>query len=185
MRNKIIILATALAQKYGLNAFSYNDLSQDLGITKASIHHYFPSKRDLTYEILCKYTSDFLNELHKIHNKFAQDKLRAYINLFEGLARNVDKICLCMMYASDWLSLEARTQDLIRQFYLSNEVWLQNIFTHDTQEASGLKGQLIFSQLQGLLVRNRLMINPQSFNTFTEMIIEHNFSTIKLINIHE
>ncbi|HIE19064.1 TPA: TetR/AcrR family transcriptional regulator, partial [Candidatus Bathyarchaeota archaeon] len=31
----------------GYGGFSYSDLSKALGITKASIHHHFPSKEEL------------------------------------------------------------------------------------------------------------------------------------------
>ena len=43
----ILDRAEALIQTRGYSAFSYQDISDTLGIRKASIHYHFPSKTDL------------------------------------------------------------------------------------------------------------------------------------------
>ena len=45
-KDQILEVATELVQTRGYSAFSYQDLSDRLGITKASLHHHFP--RSLT-----------------------------------------------------------------------------------------------------------------------------------------
>ena len=49
-KTQIIELATELVQSKGFDSFSYNDLSEDLGIRKASIHHHFAKKAETTRE---------------------------------------------------------------------------------------------------------------------------------------
>ena len=51
-------VATELVQTRGYSAFSYQDLSNRLGITKASIHHHFPSKAGLGLAVAEQYTAD-------------------------------------------------------------------------------------------------------------------------------
>jgi TetR/AcrR family transcriptional repressor of nem operon len=46
-KNQIIDLALKLIQEKGYVAFSYDDLSRPLGVTKASIHYHFEKKEDL------------------------------------------------------------------------------------------------------------------------------------------
>lgn len=172
MREKIIRLATLLAQQYGLNAFSYNDLAKELGIAKASIHHYFPNKNDLAYEILRLYTIDFQSKLLTLKDLPVTEKLRGYVRIFSQVSNASNKICLCLMYATDLLSLEPRTQQLVQEFFLSNEAWLEAIFNKDSTEISRQKSQLLFSQLQGLLIRNRLLNNKNSFLLLENLIVD-------------
>lgn len=171
MKEKIIRLATSLAQQYGLNAFSYNDLAKELGIAKASIHHYFPNKHDLAYEILRLYILDFQNQLLALESLPVTEKLKGYIKIFSQVATSSNKICLCLMYAADLLSLEPRTQQLVQGFFLTNEAWLQTIFNQDSAEIAQQKSQLLFSQLQGLLIRNRLLNNDKSFLNLENLIL--------------
>ena len=57
-KGQILEVATELVQTRGYSAFSYQDLSNRLGITKASIHHHFPSKGDLGRAVAEKYNTD-------------------------------------------------------------------------------------------------------------------------------
>lgn len=51
-RQEILDTTIQFIQKSGFDSFSYQDLSKAVGITKASIHYYFPSKEDLGVEVL-------------------------------------------------------------------------------------------------------------------------------------
>ncbi|WP_432666622.1 TetR/AcrR family transcriptional regulator [Wukongibacter baidiensis] len=46
-KEQIINLAINFIKKYGFDSFSYKDLSEAVGITKATLHHHFPKKEDL------------------------------------------------------------------------------------------------------------------------------------------
>ena len=46
-KEQILSVAAELLQTRSFSAFSYQDLSDRLGITKAAIHHHFPSKEGL------------------------------------------------------------------------------------------------------------------------------------------
>ena len=51
-REKIIELGENLIRTKGYNAFSYQDISSELGIKNAAIHYYFPSKENLGTSIV-------------------------------------------------------------------------------------------------------------------------------------
>ncbi|MDH5407272.1 MAG: TetR/AcrR family transcriptional regulator [Gammaproteobacteria bacterium] len=51
-KQQILEHAAELVATVGFDSFSYNDLSERLGITKASLHHHFPKKEDLGLSLL-------------------------------------------------------------------------------------------------------------------------------------
>lgn len=52
-KTQIINTAIDFIKEYGFDSFSYKDLSETVGITKASLHHHFPKKEDLGLAV-CK-----------------------------------------------------------------------------------------------------------------------------------
>ncbi|MBY0378991.1 MAG: TetR/AcrR family transcriptional regulator [Burkholderiales bacterium] len=175
MKQKIIATATDLTQKYGLNAFSYQDISKIVGITKASIHHHFPNKIDLSRAILDVYITNFFAQItifeQTIHEPL--ELINKYINIFKDVAIQNDKLCLCLMYASEYLSLDNVTQELIKKFYLDNELWLGKILSTylnqpevDTQHSS----KIMFATLQGLLIRHRIINSLDDFDNLVKTI---------------
>ena len=56
---RILDTAQALAQVRGYNGFSYADISAEVGITKPSIHHHFPSKAQLAEALIARYRRRF------------------------------------------------------------------------------------------------------------------------------
>src|SRR5258708_25324948 len=63
---QILDLAEALIQTRGFSAFSYQDISDALGIRKASIHYHFASKTDLGIAVVDRYTKRFGDALVQI-----------------------------------------------------------------------------------------------------------------------
>ena len=51
-KGQIIQIATNLIKEYGYDSFSYKDLSEAVGITKATLHHHFAKKEDLGIAVL-------------------------------------------------------------------------------------------------------------------------------------
>ena len=64
--DRILDLAQNLIQTRGYSWFSYQDISEQLGIRKASIHHHYASKAALGTAVLDRYTARFDAALKKI-----------------------------------------------------------------------------------------------------------------------
>ncbi len=94
-KNQIVEIAMDLVQTRGYSAFSYQDLSDRLGITKASIHHHFPSKQDLGMAIAEKYNADVKATLAKAKRKTDDPwiQLEGYVQLVLGIMKTRDRIC--------------------------------------------------------------------------------------------
>ncbi len=94
-KDQILEIATELVQTRGYSAFSYQDLSDRLGITKASIHHHFPSKQDLGMAVAEKYNTDVKATLAKAKRKTDDPwiQLEGYVQLVLGIMKTRDRIC--------------------------------------------------------------------------------------------
>lgn len=94
-KDEILKLAFELLQTKGYHAFSYQDLSSQLGITKASIHHHFPRKIDLGMALcdaIGRWRTNEYNRLLASQGKVL-DKLDRYIN--ESVRRACGENMIC------------------------------------------------------------------------------------------
>ena len=58
-KTAIMDAAQELIQRGGVNAMSYQHISDAIGIRKASIHHHFPTKDSLIEAVLQRYAVYF------------------------------------------------------------------------------------------------------------------------------
>lgn len=82
-KKQIIDLAIKLVQQKGYVGFSYDDISKQLGVTKASIHYHFEKKEDLGVAIterLAKSLQNFLL-IKKDASVSAEEKLKKFIQV--------------------------------------------------------------------------------------------------------
>lgn len=139
---------------------SYQDISEAVGIRKASIHYHFPSKDDLMAALLDRYNDYFLRLADGIiaQPDSAEVKLRRYCSLFEATlgSGDGDKACLYGMVGAELATLKHPLVERVTAFYRDNEARLVQIlnqgkesgefsFAGDTQAMA----TLIFSLLEG------------------------------------
>jgi TetR/AcrR family transcriptional repressor of nem operon len=115
-------------QVQGFNAFSYADVSAELRITKASLHHHFPTKAALGKALITRYTADFLAALAEIDGRSgdALAKLRAYADIYVSVLRQ-ERMCLCGMLAADFETLPKAMRASVTEFFRENEEWLARV----------------------------------------------------------
>lgn len=94
-KEQILEIATELLQTRGYSAFSYQDLSDRLGITKASIHHHFPSKADLGQAVAQRYFTAVTSALAKAKDESDDpwEQLDGYMGQILSLIETRDRIC--------------------------------------------------------------------------------------------
>lgn len=101
-RTKILNVAEELIQSVGVNAMSYKNISDAVGIRKASIHHHFPKKDDLVDELLNRCQTSYGENYTAIveGEGSAPAKLRNLAAVFEdGLVRS--KLCVVGSISTD------------------------------------------------------------------------------------
>ena len=94
-KEQIVETATELLQTRSFSSFSYQDLSERLGITKASIHHHFRSKKDLGKAVADRYHEQVkaLLDGAKATHDDPWDQLDGYFGMVTGILRTGEKIC--------------------------------------------------------------------------------------------
>lgn len=94
-KTQILDTAEALLQDRGFNAFSYNHISQPLGVKNAAIHYHFPSKGDLGVALIerCRARFQQYTELLEAGEASPVLKFEAYLTLPWRYLRDGGKIC--------------------------------------------------------------------------------------------
>ena len=94
-KEQILDVAGELLQTRSFSAFSYQDISDRIGISKASIHHHFPSKDDLGGALAVRYRSSERHALEEISRKHSRpwDQFEAYIARMSEIIKTGNKIC--------------------------------------------------------------------------------------------
>lgn len=129
-REQILDLAETLIQTRSYGGFSYQDISDALGIRKASIHYHFPSKTDLGAAVVDRYAERLekaLAELAKDTTRPSLEVLEFYFQPYLEFAGTTDRVCLCGALAGEMLTLPKEMRARVDHFFRSHQTWLQTV----------------------------------------------------------
>ncbi len=162
---QILDLAEMLIQTRGYSAFSYQDIADALGITKASIHYHFASKTDLGIGVVDRYVERFSAAFIAIAADQSQSSMAMldfYMQPYFGYARTPDRVCLCGALAGEIMALPPELRARVDRFFRAHQTWLTGILKRGaargefTLPAQASKmARLIFGALQGALLVKR------------------------------
>ncbi|MFD1413699.1 TetR/AcrR family transcriptional regulator [Oceanobacillus jeddahense] len=124
---KIIETGEKLIQERGINGFSFADIANIVGIRKASIHYYFPTKTDLVKSVLEHYINHFFTSLDDRCYTLSslEEMLTAYTDQFKNSLQKNYQVCLCSMLSMESFSLDNELQQEIHTFFNKNVWWIQ------------------------------------------------------------
>jgi TetR/AcrR family transcriptional regulator, transcriptional repressor for nem operon len=133
-RSRVLDVAERLVQIRGFNGFSYADIAAELAITKASLHHHFPSKAGLGEALIERYAERFAHALTAIdaNTAAAPAKLEGYAGLYANVLRE-GRMCLCGMLAAEFQTLPQPMRDAVTSFFEANEDWLEKVLDEGRQ----------------------------------------------------
>lgn len=172
-------IAERLVQTRGFNGFSYADIAEALGVTKASLHYHFPSKADLGERLIERYEAGFLDSLAGIDKaqQGAAQKLRRYAKIYADVLR-ANRMCLCGMLASDYATLPKPMRERVRHFFDENERWLARVLEEGRKTGQlAFKGapielaRMIVASLEGAMMLARSYGEPPRFDAAAERVI--------------
>src|SRR5262245_21603472 len=116
-------------QRCGYHAFSYADIAEQIGIRKASIHYYFPSKQDLAQAVVANYRVFAQAGLTFLQQTVADpvQQLEAYIAYFGEEVEGQPRMCLCALLAAEMLTLPELVRAEVQGYYHEHEAWLARV----------------------------------------------------------
>ncbi|MGF1515134.1 MAG: TetR/AcrR family transcriptional regulator [Elainellaceae cyanobacterium] len=181
-KTQILDVAQELIQRLGVNGMSYKDISEAVGIRKASVHTHFPKKDDLLAALLDRYSDRFFRVVDGIiaSDESPEAKLRRYCALFEATLRSGDhdKACLCGMIGAELIGLNDALAERVLTFYENSETRLGSML--DAGRQSGdfhFEGDvadlaaLMFASLQGGLLISRVYGGAEKFHREIEQLV--------------
>ena len=160
---QILDVAQEMVRNRGYSAFSYADISKQVGIRKASIHYHFPTKDELVRALVQRYRQNMVRQCDRISQSGAspQAQLIQFANLYRnGLQEQ--QICLCSMLSADLEVLPEPIQKELRAFFQETETWLAALLKQGCEagawechpEAQKAKGLIAMLQGAQLLARS-------------------------------
>lgn len=182
-KERLLDVAQDLIQRGGLNAMSFQDLSDAVGIRKASVHHHFPSKAAMVDALLVRYLEQFGELLDEIlaSRVSGRTKLKRYCDLFVQTlsADGNDKCCLCGMLMAELMSLNDSGREKVREFLQSNSKALETILaggakdgTLKANSTTRATAKLVLATLEGGLLVARCDGGPKQLSEIASRLVQ-------------
>jgi TetR/AcrR family transcriptional regulator, transcriptional repressor for nem operon len=178
-REKIMELGENLIRTKGYNAFSYQDISSELGIKNAAIHYYFPSKENLGTSIVKTNIQRFEEMVDNMHSRGFDEwqQLETFIKIYIKSHRE-HKLCIMGSLGPDFDTLNLTTQtELVRMTEMILK-WLSELLASgkekklfEFKQEPPNKALLILSSLIASLQLSRI-IAKLDYKIIQQSIIE-------------
>lgn len=179
---EILRCARSLIIAGGYNGFSYADISEVVGIRKASIHHHFPSKVDLVRTLLQRYRAEAqagIAELER-HQPAPADQLRAYTGYWAAcIGDPTNAFCVCALLATQIPVLPGEVVAEVQAHFRSLSTWLTSVLERGASEGSlafagtaRSEAEGFMAAVHGAMLSARAYGDPQTFRGITEPLVE-------------
>lgn len=177
-KEQILDIAEELLQTRSFSAFSYQDVSDRIGISKATIHHHFPSKDALILALVIRYRTSLISTLEKITQEHATPwkQLEAYTLLVSQVMQSGHKICLTGSLQSEYEIIANGTRQELANVCSFVHTWISRLLAEGkNQHVMTFPGSpedqasLIQAALQGALQQARAH-GPKQFTTVVRQI---------------
>ncbi|WP_077000531.1 TetR/AcrR family transcriptional regulator [Variovorax sp. KK3] len=170
--------AQSLLSTRGYNGFSYADISETVQISKASIHHHFPSKAELVQTVLRRYREQGREGLAALQRMVADplERLHAYTGYWETCIRDGSSpFCICAMLGSELPAVPESVAEEVRGHFVDLTAWLaalleqgsaNGIFRLRTDAAS--EAMALMAVVHGGMLAARVYGDPEAFATVVQ-----------------
>jgi len=134
-RENILELGESLIRSKGYNAFSYLDISSELGIKNAAIHYYFPSKENLGTSIVKTNVQRFEEMVENMHSHGFDElrQLKTFIKIYIKSHRE-KKLCIMGSLGPDYNTLNDSTKGELKRMTEMVLNWLTSILESGKQK---------------------------------------------------
>jgi len=127
---EIVTCARSLLAAGGYNSFSYANISESVRISKASIHHHFPSKADLVQTVIARYREEACTGMAALERQISDPaaQLQAYTEYWAACIRDGSlPFCICAMLAAELPAIPSAVADEVRGHFSDLAAWLASV----------------------------------------------------------
>ena len=175
--DRILNCAHALIMERGYNGFSYADIAQTVGITKASIHHHFATKAVLGKEVVAQYRAVVRDNVRFLAEAGANptQKIQAYIGHWVTCIQDrTTPFCICALLAAELTSLPQEVVDEVRGHFIDLSGWLTAVLNEGAAQGrfvlhrpADQEAASLMAVVHGGMLAARALDNPAVFETIT------------------
>jgi TetR/AcrR family transcriptional repressor of nem operon len=179
---EIATCAQLLLAASGYNGFSYADISESVHISKASIHHHFPTKADLVQTVLRRYREQGREGMAALEKNIKDPlvRLQAYTGYWEACIRDgTSPFCICAMLGSELSAVPDQVADEVRGHFVDLAAWLattlkqgaaKGIFQLRTSPKS--EAATLMATVHGGMLAARVHGDPDVFATIVRQSVK-------------
>lgn len=170
-RSELLAHAEDLVRRRGYSGFSFADVSERAGVTKASIHYHFPTKDTLVAALILAYRTRYAQSLRAIESEYggALDRIEAYGRLYlMGLEEG--RGCLCAALTAELENLPAGLRSGTADFFREHLAWIERIYAEGLSRGevnanlcSSAAARVVLASLEGALMMERLLEGVPGF----------------------
>lgn len=170
---KILDVAQSLVVAGGYNGFSYADISDAVGIRKASIHHHFPTKAELVQVLVDRYTqrAEFGLKSLREHVPGPVEQLQAYLNYWQKCILDASEpFCVCAMLAAEIQMLPEPVAAHVRRHFENLAAWLTSVLKAGVEKklfrlarSPEEEAQILMASVHGAMLSARALGEPSLF----------------------
>lgn len=170
---RILDVAQSLIVAGGYNGFSYADISDAIGIRKASIHHHFPTKAELVSALVDRYRQETELGLRSLREQSASpvDQLQSYVNFWQGCIQDASlPFCVCAMLAGEMPMLPDAVAARVRGHFDHLAGWLTSVLQAGADQhlfhlskRPDEEAQMLMASVHGAMLSARALDDPGLF----------------------
>jgi len=162
----------------GYNSFSYADLSGLVRISKASIHHHFPSKAELVQAVVAQYRDEARQGMVQLSRQLANPatELQAYIDFWADCIREgAAPFCICALLATEMPTIPAEVAVEVRGHFEDLSQWLASVLSRGAvqgqlrfQGTAEAEARALMATVHGAMLAARAFADPAAFRDIVQ-----------------
>jgi TetR/AcrR family transcriptional regulator, transcriptional repressor for nem operon len=182
MAEKILKAADSLMVQRGYSAFSYADISEAVGIRKASIHHHFPTKAGLAVAVLKAHRGRVIQGMEALDSEIESPlaRIQAYLQYWEGCIRaKTVSFCVAALLGAERPSLPEDVQVEVALHFDTLANWLERTLKAGVKKhviqlrsSAATEAQTLMAVLHGAMLTARALDNCEVFKNVTDAAVK-------------
>ncbi|MFC4640144.1 TetR/AcrR family transcriptional regulator [Deinococcus hohokamensis] len=157
--------AQELIQTQSFLGLTLQEVADQVGIKKATIFHYFPSKEALGLAVMRRSAQAFRHWAER-QSGTPEQQLTGFVRMFRDTLGAGRKVCPAGAFAPGWDCTDPELQQAVLSLRTDQLAWLTQVFEQSGQpaEAARRSALQVYALCQGALLTARVSGNPADFD---------------------